>query len=503
MISSMIMALAHFADPRAILLLMLGVSIGVLFGALPGLGPTVALAVVLPFTYNTDPILAMFLYSAVMSSCAFGGAVPAVLLNTPGTPANAATCFDGYPMAQRGEGARAVSISATSCLAGSVGGVVITIALLPVVKPIVFAFGPPEFFSLVLCGLIMIAFAAKGNLLKGVAGGCIGFLLSLIGFSEMVGVYRFTMGSEYLWDGIPLVPFIVGLFAVSELINYSSRGGKTYQGGRVDTHLHWRGQTATGIRDVLSRPGVVTRSTIIGTVIGIMPGLGGSVAAFMSYAVGLRRTRNPATFGKGNPEGVICSEVANHAKEGGALLPTVAFGIPGSPDMAILLGAFVLHGLQPGPELLRSHLDLVYALLFGIGFSQFVTSGAGLIITPFLARVSLLQSRWLAPFVLTLVFVGTYMLRSNIFDVAAAVLAGMFGFVMRRYGFPLVTIAIGFILGPLAERSFQQSMQMSDGSAAIFFIRPISAVLLALGLAALIFPAVPALRRALRTRHES
>jgi putative tricarboxylic transport membrane protein len=184
------------------------------------------------------------------------------------------------------------------------------------------------------------------------------------------------------------------------------------------------------------------------------------------------------------------------------MLPTVAFGNPGSPDMAILLGAFVLHGLQPGPELLRSHLDLVYALLFGIGFSQFVTSGAGLIVTPFLARVSLLQSRSLAPFVLTLVFVGTYMLRSNIFDVAAAVLAGMFGFVMRRYGFPLVTIAIGFILGPLAERSFQQSMQMSDGSAAIFVTRPISAVLLALGLAALIFPAVPALRRALRTSHE-
>ena len=454
MFNSMIMALAHLADPWAILLLMLGVSLGVLFGALPGLGPTIALAVVLPFTYNTDPMLAMFLYSGVMSRCAFGGAVPAILLNTPGTPANAATCFDGYPMAQKGEGARAVSISATSCLAGSVGGVVITIALLPLVKPIVFAFGPPEFFSLVMCGLIMIAFAAKGNLLKGIAGGCIGFLLSLIGFSEMVGVYRFTLGSEYLWDGIPLVPFIVGLFAVSELINYSSRGGKTFQGGGVNTDLDWRGQTAIGIRDVLSRPLVVARSAVIGTGIGIMPGLGGSVAAFMSYAVGLRRSRDPATFGKGSPEGMICSEVANDAKEGGALLPTVAFGIPGSPDMAILLGAFVLHGLQPGPELLRSHLDLVYALLLGIAVSQVMTSGIGLIATPFLARISLLQSRWLAPFVLTLIFVGSYMLRGNILDVAMAILAGIFGFLMRRYRFPLVTIAIGFILGPLAERSF-------------------------------------------------
>lgn len=503
MFESMIPALARLGDPWAIALLILGAGLGVVFGALPGLGPTIVLAVVLPFTFGMDPMLAMFLYAGVMSSVTFGGSVPAILLNTPGTPANAATCFDGHPMAQKGEGARAISISATSCLVGSVGGVIITMALLPLVKPIVFAFGPPEFFALVLFGLIMIAFAARGNLLKGLAGGCIGFLLSLIGFSEMVGVYRFTMGSDYLWDGIPLVPFIVGLFAVSELITYSSLGGTTVKGKAADADLDWLGQTWTGVRDVLSKPVVAARSAGIGALIGIIPGLGGSVAAFMSYAVGLHRTRDPATFGKGNPEGVICSEVANDAKEGGALLPTVVFGIPGSPDMAILLGAFVLHGLQPGPELLRNNLDLVYALLFGIVFSQVATSGLGLVAAPFLARISLLPSRWLAPFVLTMVFVGTYMLRSSMLDVAVAVLAGVFGFLMRRYKFPLVTIAIGFILGPLAERSFVQSLQMSDGSAAIFFSRPISAVLIVLAVAALLLPALSALRGAIRARYAS
>ena len=490
----MLLAIGRLADPTAILVLLLGTGMGIIFGALPGLGSIVALAVVLPFTFGMEPLLAMFLYAGIMSSVTFGGSVPAILLNTPGTPPNAATCFDGYPMAQRGEGARAISISATSCFVGSIAGAAVTLALLPVVRPVVFAFGPPEFFALVLFGLVMIAFAAKGNLLKGLAGGCIGFLLSLVGFSEALGVYRFTMGSEYLWDGIPLIPFVVGFFAVSELINYSSRGGKTVKEGVGDTALDWRGQTIVGMKDVLSRPVLWLRSSVIGAAVGIIPGLGGSVASFMSYATGLQRTKEPELYGRGSPEGIIASETANDAKEGGALLPTVAFGIPGSPDMAILLGAFILHGFQPGPEMLRDHMDLVYALLFGIMISQLATSGIGLIATPFLARISLLQSRWISPFVLTLVFIGTYMLRVNILDVGVAILAGLFGFMMRRYGFPLITIAIGFILGPLAERSFLQSMQMSDGSAAIFVTRPISAVLIGLALLTLILPLLKWLR---------
>ena len=493
---AMLLAIGRLADPTAILVLLLGTGMGITFGALPGLGSIVALAVVLPFTFGMEPLLAMFLYAGIMSSVTFGGSVPAILLNTPGTPPNAATCFDGYPMARRGEGARAISISATSCFVGSIAGAAVTISLLPVVRPIVFAFGPPEFFALVLFGLVMIAFAAKGNLIKGLVGGCIGFLLSLVGFSEAVGVYRFTMGSEYLWDGIPLIPFVVGFFAVSELINYSSRGGKTVEEGVGDTALDWRGQTVVGMKDVLARPVLWLRSSVIGSAVGIIPGLGGSVASFMSYATGLQRTKEPELYGRGSPEGIIASETANDAKEGGALLPTVAFGIPGSPDMAILLGAFILHGFQPGPEMLRDNMDLVYALLFGIMFSQIATSGLGLITTPFLARISLLQSRWISPFVLTLVFIGTYMLRVNILDVGVAILAGIFGFMMRRYGFPLITIAIGFILGPLAERSFLQSMQMSDGSILVFVTRPISAVLVALALLTLILPLVKKLRPA-------
>jgi putative tricarboxylic transport membrane protein len=491
----MALAIVRLADPQVLAMLLAGVVVGTTFGALPGLGSIVALSVVLPFTFGMDPLAAMYLYAGIMSSVTFGGSVPAILLNTPGTPPNAATCFDGYAMAKRGEGARAISVSAMSCLVGSIGGAVVTIALLPVIKPIVFAFGPPEFFGLVVFGLIMIAFASRANMVKGLVGGGIGLLLSLVGYSEIYDTYRYTMGSDYLWDGIPLVPFVVGLFAVSELITYTARGGATVTHDPSETRINWHGQILIGIKDVLSRPVQAMRASAIGAVIGIIPGLGGSVAAFLSYFVGMQRTRSPETYGKGNVEGILAAETANDAKEGGALLPTVAFGLPGSADMAILLGAFVLHGLQPGPDLLRNHLDLIYALLFGIILSQIVTSGLGLAMAPWLARLSLLPNRWIAPFVLVLVFVGTFMVRTNILDVVMAIAAGIFGYLMRRYGFPLITIAIGYILGPLAEKSWIQSMQISDGSLTIFVTEPIALVLLLAALATLLVPVVTTLRR--------
>lgn len=503
MLESMALAFDRLFEVQSLGMLLAGVVLGTIFGALPGLGSIVALAVALPFTFGMDPMAAMFLYAGIISSVAFGGSIPAILLNTPGTPPNAATCFDGYPMAQRGEGARAISVSAMGCLVGSICGAAVTLSLLPVIRPIVYAFGPPEFFGLVVFGLVMIAFAARANMVKGLVGGGVGLLLSLVGYSPMYDAFRYTMGSDYLWDGIPLVPFVVGLFAVSELINYASRGGTTVSRHTDESRIDWHGQLLTGIRDVLSRPFQALRASAIGAGIGIIPGLGGSVAAFLSYFVGMQRTKNPETYGKGNVEGVLAAETANDAKDGGALLPTVAFGLPGSPDMAILLGALILHGLQPGPEMLRSHLDLVYALLFGIVLAQVLTSMLGLATAPWIARLSLLPNRWVAPFVLVLVFIGTYMVRTNILDVGMAILAGLFGYLMRRNGFPLITIAIGFILGPLAERSFIQSMQISDGSLAIFVTQPIALVLLSLAALTLAAPMVAALRRNHRRRQTS
>lgn len=499
MFEAMAVAAGTLADPEALLMLLSGALLGATFGALPGLGGIIALAVSLPFTFGMEPILAMFLYAGIISSVTFGGSVPAILLNTPGTAQNATTCFDGYPMAQRGEAARAIAISAMACFIGSVGGAIVTISLLPVIKPIVFAFGPPEFFWLVLFGLVMIAFAARGSMIKGLAGGGFGIMLSLIGYSDLVGTFRYTLGSDYLWDGIPLIPFIVGLFAVSELIIYSARGGTTVTTHAAAADLSWHQQTLQGIHDVLSRPFQALRAAGIGAGIGIIPGLGGGVAAFLSYIVGMQTTSDP-DYGHGSVEGIIAGETANDAKDGGALLPTITFGIPGSGDMAVLLGAFVLHGLEPGPLLLKEHLDLVYALLFGIVISQVFTSGLGLFAAPWFARLSMLPSRWIAPFVLLLVFIGTYMVRSNVLDIALALLAGIFGFIMRRYGFSLVTIAIGFILGPLVEKSYAQSLMISGGSLKIFVTEPIALVLMVLTVVVIAMPILSGLRKQKRIK---
>jgi putative tricarboxylic transport membrane protein len=501
MLDAMQIAFLKLFDGSAIAIMLLGTLIGVVFGALPGLGGILALSVVLPFTYGMDPLLSMFLYAAIISTVAFGGSVPAILLNTPGTPPNAVTCLDGYAMAKRGEGGRAIAISATACLVGSIGGMAITFALLPLVRPIVFSFGPPEFFLLVMFGLVTIAFASQGNMLKGLVGGCIGLVISCVGFSEMYGVQRYTMGSDYLWDGISMVPFVVGLFAVSEMISYGSRGGKTVSAAVPVDRLNWGKQTWQGIRDYFSYPVAIVRSFFIGSAIGIIPGLGGSVAAFLAYSVGMQQT-NDERYGRGSPEGLVNAETANDAKEGGALLPTLAIGIPGSADMAILLGAFILHGIQPGPSLLRDHLDLVYALLFGIVISQFFASGFGYAASPYLARISLVNNKWVAPFVLTLVIVGTYMLRTNILDAAVAVIAGVLGYYLRRFGFVPITVAIGFILGPLAERAMLQSLMISGGSLSIFVTRPISLVLLVLTAITLIIPIVKMLRKR-SAAHES
>lgn len=488
MLESMALAILKLSEPMGILMLLVGTLLGASFGALPGLGAILSMAVALPFSYGMDSMHAMFMFAGVMSAGAFGGSVPAILLNTPGTAQNAATCLDGYPMAKNGEGGRAIAISATACFVGSLGGVSVTLLLIPVVKPLLYAFGPPEYFWLAAFGLVTITVAAKGNMVKGLVGGGIGVLISTIGYTEMFGVLRYTMGSEYLWDGIPLVPFMVGVFAVSELLVYSARGGSTARIEEGTQEINWRKQSFQGIMDVLTRPLQSIRSAMVGAGIGLIPGLGGPVASFVSYMVAMRRSKHPEKFGQGSVEGLIGSETANDAKDGGALLPTVTFGIPGSPDQAILLGAFILHGLQPGPLLIRDHMDIVYALLFGIVLSQIFLSIVGLLSAPVMARFSILPSRAIAPFVLILVFVGTFMFRSNIFDVALALFAGVFGYLMRRYRFPLITVVMGFILGPLAEMAFLQSLQMSDWNYRIFFSRPIGNVLFVLILLILVLP---------------
>lgn len=483
MIEAFFQAVSYLGNPIVLGYIVLGSLIGLVFGVLPGLGGPAALAILLPLTYGMDPMIAMFFLAAVMGSVPFGGSISAILLNTPGTAVNAATCLDGHPMARKGEAKKALEISAAASGLGAIFGVLVLVLVLPIIRSVILLIGPPEFFILFLFGLGSVAVASRGNILKGLIAAGIGVLLSLVGYSVVFGELRFTFGSEHLWDGFSLLPVLIGVFAVGELINYSLQGGTI---ARDEPPLS--GKNFEGIKEVLRQKKNLLRSSAIGILIGIIPGIGGAAANFIAYVEAKRHSLFPETFGTGNPEGVVATESANNAKDGGALIPTLGLGIPGSVKMAVLLGAFVLHGFTPGPLLIRDNLNIVLAVILGLVISGLLASFVGLLSAHQLAKITKINVRSIAPVVLTFCFVGAYIIRENIWDVAVSLVFGLLGFALARNGYSKVCLIIGFILGGLMERSFHQALMMSYGSFSIFVERPLSLSLLLLLSILIIYP---------------
>jgi putative tricarboxylic transport membrane protein len=483
MIEAFTDAIHFLVNPVVIGYIFLGNFIGLVFGVLPGLGGAAALAVLLPLTYNMEPMIAMFFLAAVMGSVPFGGSISAILINTPGSAVNAATCLDGHPMARKGEAKKALEISAAASGLGAMFGVLVLILVLPIVRSVILLFGPPEFFILFLFGLGTVAVASLGNFLKGLIAAGFGVLLSLVGYSPVFGELRFTFGSEHLWDGFSLLPVLIGVFAIGELMDYSLQGGTIARLEPV-----FSGRYFEGIKEVLRQKKNLLRSSFIGTVVGIIPGIGGATANFVAYIEAKRRSLHPETFGTGNPEGVVASESANNAKDGGALIPTLGLGIPGSVKMAVLLGAFILHGFTPGPLLIKDNLNIVLALVLGLVISGLLASIIGLLSAHHLALITRIDVRYIAPVVLTFCFVGAYVIRENIWDVGVTLIFGLLGFAFARNGYSKICLVIGFILGGLIEKSFHQALMMSYGSYAIFIERPLSLSLLLLLLLLILYP---------------
>ncbi len=480
MAEALIDAVGRLADPGVLLVIFLGSAFGFILGLMPGLGGVQGLALAMPFTFGWDPLIAMFFYAGIMGAVSEGGSVTAILLNTPGTAINAATCFDGYPMARRGEAGRALGLAAVSSALGALFGIMVLVLLIPAVRPIVLSFGPPEFFWLVFFGLLTITFAARGNLFKGLAAGGCGILVSFIGNSDMFTVTRWSGESEYLWDRLPLIPLFIGLFAVSEMIIYTSRGGTIASKGTEIFAVKGLRQIFQGMREMFSYPGTFLRGSAIGTIVGIIPGIGGSVANFISYTTAIQSSKNPGLFGTGYAEGIVASESANDAKDGGAVLPTLAFGIPGSAEMAVFMGALILHGLEPGPLLIKYHMDIVMTVVLGLVLSNLLAGLFVIFLARPLAGLTFVPVYYIAPGALILAALGSLAVRGNLWDIALTFAAGVFGFALKRLGFPVITFAIGFILGALVEDAFHQSLMIAYGSYAIFFTRPISLILLGL-----------------------
>ena len=471
-------ALARIGQPYVVGIILLGSLIGFIFGIIPGLGSISALAIVLPFSLFLEPGVAMFFYAGIMGATAFGGSVPSILIRVPGTAINIATTFDGYPMTQKGEGSRALGIAAISSLLGAVFGIGILIAALPLVRVIVMTMSPPEFLMLIIWGLAACIVLSGGNLLRGILSACLGLVFSLFGVMPATGGYRWGFGINYLTytAGLPIIPVVIGLFAIGQMIKLSVTG-KIISDGQVTVIGGFWKSTVAGFKEIVRHKVCFFRSSAIGTLVGIIPGIGGVAATYFSYLAAVQSSKEPETFGQGNPEGVIAAEAANDAKDGGSLLTTVAFGIPGSLTMALLLGALILHGLTPGPMLIREHPDIVWALIFGLLISNFLVSTLGLLISNKIAAIARVSTTYLVPIVVATSCIGVYMYHKNIIDVLLAILFGFLSFGLEKYGFPLVPLAIAFVLGRLGELFFHQSLQMAWGSYSIFFTRPISLTL--------------------------
>lgn len=484
-LDALLSALLSLFSWPAILFVVLGAVLGMLFGLLPGLGGPILLSLLIPITYGFDPNAAILLFAGALGGVAFGGSISAILLNTPGTPPNAATTFDGYPLARQNRAGEALGLSATSSALGAIFGLVILALLVPVAQRIILAFSPPEFFWIAVFGLTVIAFVNKGSLLKGLISGGFGLLISFVGFNGVVGTYRYGFGTEFLWGGIQLIPALIGLFAIAEVIHLTTEQTEsiadeeqaTVSGGRVK-----------GVKQVFKHYSVFGRSAAIGTLIGIIPGAGGTVANFISYLQAMKTADDPDRFGSGAVEGVIASEAANDAKDGGSLVPTLVFGIPGSATTAVLLAGLILHGVNPGQDLLTTNLSMLFLLLLGLLVANLVTSLIGLSIANQLAKITHVPVQLLVPIVLTVSLVGAYTMRSNMVDVFVAVAFGFLGYAMMGYGYSRVAVIIALVLGPLLENSFVQSLQMSDSGYWIFFNRPISFVIVLLTVAMLMSP---------------
>ncbi|HEX9880317.1 MAG TPA: tripartite tricarboxylate transporter permease [Candidatus Binatia bacterium] len=470
----------------------IGTLIGMFFGILPGVSGVTGMALLIPFTFSWTLIPTILLFGSIYGGGTYCGSITAILINIPGTAPNAATCLDGYPMARMGEAKTALGASAAASAMGAAFGVFVLIAMLPVMRATVLAFGPAEFFMLAVLGLTVIAVVSEGNLIKGMAAGGVGLLLAFIGRDPVTGALRFTFGALYLQDGIRLVPLFLGMFAVTEMINLAASRRKTISGREHVEEL--TGSLWEGVLSVFRYFGLFIRSSILGTVIGMIPGIGGTVASFVAYGHAVQSTKDNQRFGKGDIRGVIAPEACNDAKDGGSLVPVLAFGIPGSEGAALVLVAMLLHGLIPGRELMTTNLHLAFLLIWALFLSNQLTSIIGVMIINQVVRFTVIRTQLLVPFIFILAVVGAYAERTAMGDVLLTFVFGVLGYLMKKHAYPRVSLVIALILGELFEVNFRQAMRLHEFGRLDFFDRPIFLGLVLFTLLSVVYPFYQSLR---------
>jgi putative tricarboxylic transport membrane protein len=481
MFDNLLNGLATVFEPMHFLILLAAVFIGFLGGALPGISGVMLVVILLPITYGMDSTSAFMLLTAIYGASVFSGLITAILYRAPGTPESVTTVFDGYPMTQKGQAGKALGIGILSSTIGGTVGTISLILFTPLLASFALKFSSPEYFALAVLGLTVVAALSQGKLILGLIGVLLGLFVSTIGIDPITGVLRFTYGNSDLAGGIELVPVIIGLFAVSEIIKRStSTKSMNIKVSKVKTKIF-----DSAITKKIS--GTIARSSTIGVLIGILPGIGASTAAMIAYSETVRWSKNPEKFGKGAPEGIAAPESANNAAAMGALVPLFALGIPGSGTTAVILGAFIMHGLQPGPSLMTSHSDLIYAVFAGLLIVNIMILVFSKPFISVFSRLLNIPYSIIGPIIIIFCLIGTFAIRNSMFDVIVMLIFGLVGYLLEKIGFPLVTIVLGVVLGPIAESEFRRSLQMTNGDYSIFFTRPISATLLTIAILFLVF----------------
>lgn len=461
-----------------ITLIFLGTFAGIIVGALPGLSTTMGIALCVPFTFGMDPLSGLALLGGIYNGSVYGGSISAILIRTPGTAASCATTFDGYPMTQKGQGVLALNTALISSLIGGIFGVFVLLFIAPPLAAFALSFGPPEYFMIAVLGLTIIITLSEESLLKGLIGGLLGVFVATIGFDPIVGIPRFTFGIVELYDGIPLIPALIGLFSFAQVIRLIGKKDSIDEGfkgslkgtkGNFPSWKEWK-----TIRKTLFR------SPIIGTIVGILPGAGADIASIVSYSEAKRNSLTPEQFGTGSIEGLVASEAANNSVVGSSLVPLLTLGVPGNAASAVLLGGLLIHGLFPGPFLFAENPSVVYGFiisLFIANVAMLILGFVGVRVFPLVLKMS---TSLLIPVITVLCVTGSYAINNNFTHVVIMLLFGLLGYVLESQKFPLATVILGIILGPMAENGLMQSLVMSRGSWMIFVERPLSLTLLSL-----------------------
>ena len=483
--STLLAVIIQVFTPLNLLVTFVGAFVGIFVGAMPGLSSIMGLSLMLPLTLKLSGTPGILMLLGVFCGAIYGGSITAILIKTPGTANSAATCLDGYPLTERGEAARALGVSTFASTFGGLFSAVMLLWTAPLLAKVALSFTSPEYFALAIFGLSMVTSLSSKNVIKGLISAVIGLMLAVIGMDSLTGAKRFIFGSTYLLGGIEMVPVLIGLYALAQGLTNAEKGSS---GGRRSSEKIRH--TFPSLHDLRQTFPTMLGSSIIGTLVGAIPGTGGDIASWLAYNEAKRFSKHPEEFGKGRLEGVAAPEAANNAVSGGALIPLLTLGIPGDAGTAVMLGALMMQGIVPGPLLFKSSTDKVYIIIVGLFVANLFMGLLGFCGIRLFAKIGDVDTKYLTPIVFVFCIVGTFALNNSVKDIFLMLIAGTIAFFLIKLDFPMPPVILGLILGDTLEKNLQRSLIVGNGSMKVFIQRPIALTLLIVAFASIFLPAL-------------